>query len=256
MINRLPISPSIRPSNRQSKNQRTNLPEQWLQFDNADQLAQYTLEQILKIASESIEKKGAFHFVTAGGTTPMQVYKLLAELEKTDSQSTDWAKWFIYMGDERCLPVDNHERNSLALQTCWLDNSLIPQDNIYYIPAELGAKKAAKAYQSVIEGIQFDVILLGMGEDGHTASLFPGHNHQHEANLLVQTEFNSPKPPAERVTLSSESLGNSRYLFKLITGAGKCSAVKGWLKGESLPISLVEGLQTSVLISEESLPTN
>jgi 6-phosphogluconolactonase len=122
------------------------------------------------------------------------------------------------------------------------------------MPAELGAKKAAQAYEEIVSGVVFDVVMLGMGEDGHTASLFPGHSHEAEASQLVQTEFDSPKPPAERVTLSAQCLGNSRYLFKIVTGAGKKEAVKQWLSGMDLPIATVRGEQTTIFISEDSLP--
>lgn len=234
------------------------LPNNWRCFSTANELAEYTLQSILKIAQEAIQQKEAFHFVTAGGTTPLQVYKLLAAYEKEETHSpqsiTDWSKWHIYVGDERCLPEDDPERNSLALQRNWLHFSQIPVENRHFMPAELGAKQAATLYESVVKNIRFDVVLLGMGEDGHTASLFPGHSHQHEADQLVQTEFNSPKPPSERVTLSACCLGNSRHLFKLITGQNKQAAVQQWLTGEALPISQVCGEDTQVFISAESCP--
>lgn len=235
-----------------------NLPNNWRCFASAAELAEFTCQSILEIAQEAIQKRGAFHFVTAGGTTPLQVYQLLAAYEKnalgTSQPMMDWSKWHIYIGDERCLPVDDAERNSLALQNNWLKYSQIPTENIHFMPAELGAKQAALRYQSVVENLYFDVVLLGMGEDGHTASLFPGHSHQHEAENLVQTEFNSPKPPSERVTLSVNCLGNSHHLFKLITGTNKQAAVQQWLAGETLPISQVCGEDTQVLISIESCP--
>lgn len=236
------------------------LPKGWLLFETATELAEFTFESILEIAKQAIDKRGVFHFVTAGGTTPLQVYRLLADYESKQADSTvDWSKWHIYIGDERCLPVNDPERNSLALESAWLANSHIPAANIHAMPAELGPEKAATAYEAVVKGIKFDVVLLGMGEDGHTASLFPGHSHDHESDRLVQTEFNSPKPPSERVTLSAACLENSRFLFKLITGSGKQQAVKQLLDDKKqgvnkLPIALVNGNNAKTLVSADSLP--
>lgn len=231
-------------------------PKNWCLFDSADAVADYAVAQILAAAKQAITTNGAFHLVTAGGTTPLQIYRQLALL--TDSAVTDWSKWHIYMGDERCLPVDSPERNSLALQQAWLNSAAIPKQNQYFMHTELGAKKAATLYEEVVKGIVFDLVLLGMGEDGHTASLFPGRKLSVEpkcAKQCVQTESHSPKPPAERVTLSVSCLSNSKRVIKLITGESKRPAIAQWLNGETLPIQQIEGQQTQVFISKESLPT-
>ncbi|GKT12245.1 MAG: 6-phosphogluconolactonase [Thiomicrorhabdus sp.] len=234
---------------------KSNLPQDWQVFQSPQALADQALQSIIQIASEAINQRQGFHFVTAGGSTPLQIYKMLAEFEKTSQgQAMNWQQWFIYIGDERCLAESDSERNSLALQNAWLSDSAIPAENVFIMPAELGANEAAKSYESVVKGVEFDLVLLGMGEDGHTASLFPGHSHEHQADQLVQTEFNSPKAPPERVTLSAACLGNARQLFKLISGAGKQAAVKEWLAGVSLPIAQVNAKETTVLISQESLP--
>ena len=232
----------------------TELPKNWRIFDSADAVADFALKQILAISKASIEESGAFHLVTAGGTTPLQIYRQLALL--ADDLTIDWSKWHIYMGDERCLPVDDLERNSLALQQAWLNNSPIPKQNQHFMLAELGAEQAALLYERVVEGVLFDLVLLGMGEDGHTASLFPGRPLalvDLEQARLVQAEYHSPKPPSERVTLSLSCLSNSKQVIKLITGESKRQAIKQWLEGDILPIQQIEGQQTQVLISVESL---
>lgn len=226
-------------------------PLDWSVFESANEVADYAVYQILETARQSIKLNGSFHLVTAGGTTPLQVYRKLLTLNQ--DSSIDWSNWHIYMGDERCLPVNDPERNSLALQQAWLNESSIPTENQYFMAAELGANEAANQYEKLVKGRFFDCVLLGMGEDGHTASLFPGHEHLEEQDLLVQTEYHSPKPPAERVTLSSACLSHSQCVIKLITGSSKQQAMRLWLDGENLPIKEITGDKTFVLISKDSL---
>ena len=147
-----------------------NLPDNWQVFEDAEQLAQTLTATILETAESSIKKKGSFHFITAGGTTPNRCYDLLSDAD------ADWSKWHIYMGDGRVLPFTHPERNSQALLIHWLKHNDVPVKQINFMNTEAGIEKSAKAYAKLIAGIDtFDLCLLGMGEDGHTASLFPGH---------------------------------------------------------------------------------
>jgi len=114
----------------------------------------------------------------------------------------------------------------------------IPLHQIHPIATELGAERAAASYQKIVEhALPFDLVLLGMGEDGHTASLFPGHPTPDEQ--LVCSVHNAPKPPPERVTLTAKALTESRNILFLITGATKRDAVTNWLDGVQLPISSI-----------------
>lgn len=204
----------------------------WHSFATADKVAASAAQQILAAAEQAIEARGAFKLVLAGGSTPKKVYQLLAE------SSADWSNWHIYYGDERCLPVDHAERNSRMATLVFLDKVSIPAGQIHTMPAELGPEKAAEAYRTTIElAGRFDMVLLGMGEDGHTASLFPGHVHSNDET--VHAVFNSPKPPPERVSLSAKTLSNSLQVLFLVTGAGKQVAVKLWRQGEVLPVALI-----------------
>ncbi|MDX1352289.1 MAG: 6-phosphogluconolactonase [Thiomicrorhabdus sp.] len=239
------------------------LPDNWCVFDDAESLAQQLVAEILQIAEHAIQETGAFHFITAGGSTPNRCYQLLAECQ------ADWKHWHIYMGDERVLPFNHPERNSQALLNNWLNKNEIPAKNIHFINTEAGAEKSAKAYANTVASVQqFDLCLLGMGEDGHTASLFPGHeNGASVQELTVQAisdtwapiiiENNSPKPPAQRVSLSYAALNRCNLVIKLVTGNTKRLAVNQWLTAQNeLPIKKVHGEQTKVYVSQDALPVD
>jgi 6-phosphogluconolactonase len=174
----------------------------WHTLETADDVALAAYQHILEAAKSAIAEREQFKLVLAGGTTPEKVYRLLAQFD------ADWPKWFIYYGDERCLPADHADRNSVMAEQALLSKVATPKSQIFTIPTELGAEQAAAEYrQTVKAALPFDLVLLGMGEDGHTASLFPGH--QHDAEELAHAVYNSPKPPPERVSISAKALGNA-----------------------------------------------
>lgn len=205
----------------------------WHRFDTAEHVATAAYQQIITAAQQAIAERGAFKLVLAGGTTPEKVYRLLADT------NADWENWHIYYGDERCLPIAHPDRNSVMAEQAFLNHVAIPREQIFTIPAELDPETAAKQYQqTVANALPFDMVLLGMGEDGHTASLFP--NHHHDKNELAHAVYNSPKPPPERVSLSAKALSNTQHLLFLITGTNKQEAVKAWYAGIDLPIASIE----------------
>ena len=230
-----------------------SLPDNWMVFDEAQGLSNDLCAAILAHADDAIRQRGAFHLVLAGGGTPLVTYRQLAHSQ------ADWAHWHIYLGDERVLPSDDPERNSVQIDQAWLNHVPIPTRQVHWIPTELGLTLAQRAYQHTIERLlgqqPFDVVLLGMGEDGHTASLFPGHRH--DLDQLVVTESHSPKPPSERVSLNEPALANTHHLYKIVTGASKRDAVAQWLKGEALPINQIQaesqGGQTQVWVDSQAL---
>ncbi|MCG6863347.1 MAG: 6-phosphogluconolactonase, partial [Chromatiaceae bacterium] len=162
--------------------------------------------------------------------------------------------WQVYFGDERCLPSDHADRNSRAAALAWLDRVPIPAANIHPIPAELGAEAGAAAYEPLVgTAMPFDLVILGMGEDGHTASLFPGQIHQ--VPDLVLPVHGAPKPPPDRVSLSAGALSNALEILILVTGAGKRRAVAAWKAGEPLPVASVGGSTgVDVLIDQDAYP--
>lgn len=218
----------------------------WQVLDDTDAVAQEARDLILKFAAEAIDRHGVFRIVLAGGSTPEAVYRLLGEV------NTDWSCWKIYFGDERCLPVDDPDRNSVMADRTFLNAVDIPAKNIYPIPSEKGAEEAAKEYTAVVKAaLPFDLVLLGIGEDGHTASLFPGQKHP--ANELVHPVHNAPKPPPDRVSLSAYVLSDAENVIILATGAGKRDAIQAWQDGKPLPISEIG--ESTVLIDRAAYPS-
>ena len=209
-----------------------NQVTRWYSFDSQHDINQAALQAILNAASKAIKNHGSFSIVLAGGSTPKSIYALLAK------QNADWAHWHVYINDDRCLPVDDDERNSKMVDEVWLSLVNIPKNQFYPIPSELGPIAGAKSYNKTIANIgTFDLVLFGLGEDGHTASLFPGHEVDNSADVVPV--FDSPKPPAERVTMSQNRLNNTHEALFLVTGSGKQEAVDNWRSGVAIPAALI-----------------
>jgi 6-phosphogluconolactonase len=205
----------------------------WRVYPDAAAVAAAAADRVLAAANSAIAERGAFNLVLAGGGTPQAAYRLLARAR------ADWPCWHIWFGDERCLPPEDPERNSRMAARAWLDRVPIPPDQVHPIPAELGPEAAAERYAATLRPVlPFDLVLLGMGEDGHTASLFPGLRHPSEE--LVHPVHAAPKLPPERVSLGLAALAASRRLLVLVTGAGKCQAVRRWRAGQDLPVARVQ----------------
>jgi len=205
----------------------------WHAFENADQIAVAACQQILNAAERAIADHGMFKLVLAGGKTPEHVYQLLSQAD------TNWSKWVIYYGDERSLPADHPDRNSVMASQALLSKVSIPAEQIHTMPTEIGTELAAAFYQPLVAAaLPFDLVLLGVGEDGHTASLFP--EHQHDQDELVHAVYNSPKPPQERITLSAAALSNSHKVIFLIAGGNKQEVVKHWQQGADLPVARIQ----------------
>jgi len=224
-------------------------PLQWVTLSSAQEVAQAALTEILDAAHRAFEARGCFSIVLAGGTTPEQVYRLLAQ------QNCDWVHWHFYLGDERCLPAGHPDRNSSMVQHTLLNRVSIPARNIHMIPAELGAARAAQDYSNTIQtALPFDLVILGMGEDGHTASLFPGQAHP--KNEIVHAVYNAPKPPTERVSLSVASLSNNQQLLILVCGEGKKPALAQWQQSGTLPVAKIRSHgRIQILLDKAADPT-
>ena len=207
----------------------------WHDFSTTAELEQSAAHAILQAAEAAVRLRGAFHIVLAGGTTPRRIY---AALRKADA---DWNAWHVYFSDERCLPAYHPERNSKMAMETWLDQVSIPPGQIHPIQAELGAGIAASAYAKTLKNIPlFDLVLLGLGEDGHTASLFPGHDLGSAVDSpAVLAVGNAPKFPPQRVSLGAHRLSAARKVFFIVSGASKKKAIQNWLHGIPIPAAAI-----------------
>ncbi len=190
---------------------------------------------ILAAAARAIRARGRFLIALAGGATPRGVYESLR------TASTDWSAWRIYFGDERCLPRGGAGRNSTLATVAWLDHVPLSEKQVREIPAELGPLPAAAAYAAELRSVgEFDLVLLGLGVDGHTASLFPGHDWGTAADAPdALAVLDAPESPAQRVSLSAARLSRSRAVLFLVEGERKRSVVSRWRTGESLPAAAI-----------------
>lgn len=221
------------------------LPERWRVLTDAAAVAEAARTAILAAARESIAMRGVFKLVLAGGSTPQAVYRALAREQQA------WARWQIYFGDERCLPPDDPGRNSRMAAEAWLDHVALPGSHVHVIPAEQGPEAGAGAYAAVVAAaVPFDLVLLGMGEDGHTASLFPGHRHDEQE--WAHAVHGAPKPPPERVSLGLRALTGTRRCLFLVTGDGKRAAVAQWREGADLPAARVAAAAGAEVLLDEA----
>jgi 6-phosphogluconolactonase len=177
-------------------------------------------------------REGARSLVLAGGSTPRRCHELLSEME------VEWGRVSILFGDERCVRPDHPDSNYLMARESLLDR--VAPATVYRMPAELGPDVGAELYARVVAAVApLDVVMLGVGEDGHTASLFPGHPGLKATGLAVGIR-NSPKPPPERVTLTLNVLQTARRVIIVATGVGKADAVAR-AKRHEVPSGMIGG---------------
>ena len=204
-------------------------------------LAKYLASDI----RETLGRQACYRWALAGGSTPGRLYRRLAQPGAADV--LDWRRMRLFWGDERCVPPDDPQSNYRMVRESLLDHVPIPAGNIFPIDGTLEPERSAAAYAQVLGEEPLDCVLLGMGEDGHTASLFPGHgwgDAPDSPDVLVVHE--APKPPPERVSLSAARLNRSQRVWFVITGSGKREALLRWKSGEVLPLSVVHGEQETV----------
>lgn len=200
-------------------------------YPDTEALARAASDYLTDQITTCINQKGRCHIALPGGNTPGRCLELLA------SKQLPWHNLHAYLGDERCYPVAHADRNDTMIVRRLWSRIDAPPDNLHPIPAELGPELAAERYAGLIDKVgRLDIVLLGMGEDGHTASLFPGNNAVTDERAVVPV-YDAPKPPKERVSLGLVTLKNAGQRVVLVTGANKHDALMRVEQGDTLPIS-------------------
>jgi 6-phosphogluconolactonase len=183
-------------------------------------------------AEAAIRKRGIFRIALSGGNTPRPVYRALAE------KPLDWARWEVTFGDERCVPPDSDQSNFRMARESLFDHAPIPAGNILRMRGEAEPAVAAAEYQADVlsrsDGAAYrhDLILLGMGDDGHTASLFPGTKALSEADRLVVANY-VPKFSTHRLTFTYPLLNAARHVCFLVSSPGKEAILQQVFSGTS-----------------------
>jgi 6-phosphogluconolactonase len=209
-------------------------------YPDADTLSHEAARYVVSVANEAIVTHGRFTLALAGGSTPKKLYALLASEPYRDQ--INWALVEVFWSDERCVPPDSEDSNYHLAEEALLSKVPIPASQIHRMPADAADRDAAalvytEEMQRVLgtNGIpSFDLMQLGMGPEGHTASLFPGQLSLKEQSRLVMP-VDVPKPPPPRLTCTPPLLNAAAHVLFLVTGQDKADAVAAILEGEHNP---------------------
>ena len=223
-------------------------------FSDAEAVSVAAAEQVVQAAAQAIVARGAFYLALAGGSTPKRLYQHLAS--ESYKQQVDWTNVHIYFGDERTVAPDHSDSNyAMACQTL-LNHLDIPPRQIHRIKAEQAdLQSAAQQYEDELQVLpitsgypQFDLILLGMGDDGHTASLFPGTTALNEHKHAV-TALTVPQLSTTRVTLTYPVINNALNVMFLVAGGGKASRLEEVLVSASPECYPAQGVKPTIKLS-------
>lgn len=207
---------------------------------DSNTLSHEAAQYVVRLVTEAIANHGRFTIALSGGSTPKALYSLLGN-EPYRSQ-IDWALVEIFWSDERCVPPDSSDSNYQLAQEVLLSKIPIAANQVHRMPADkadrdVASQEYTQEMQRVFgtEGIpSFDLLQLGMGPEGHTASLFPHQASLHEQQRLVMP-VNVPKPPPPRLTFTPPLLNAARHVLFLVTGSEKADALHAVLEGSYQP---------------------
>jgi 6-phosphogluconolactonase len=216
-------------------------------FPGVQELNQEAARRIVELAQATITANGRFSMALSGGSTPKKLYALLADAPYKDQ--IDWGKVYIFFGDERCVPPDDPDSNYRMASETLLSKVPLPPQNVFRMHGENPPEEAATAYATELEkffGLEhgdgpspenfprFNLILLGMGPDGHTASLFPGTSALHEHGRPVTSNF-VPKLDTYRITLTAPTINRAEQVWFMVVGEDKADTLVRVLEGEYQP---------------------
>lgn len=197
-------------------------------LSDIDSISRRVADKWITLSTLAIQSKGAFHVALSGGSTPKRLYERLAEPEY--SQQIDWSKIYVYFGDERSVAPEHEDSNYKMAKTALFDKVNIPAGNIHRMHAESkDIDSSASEYESLLKNnlpvstagvVMFDLVLLGMGDDGHTASLFPDTKILSEKERFVSPVYVN-KLSTWRMSLTFPVINSARHIFILIAGENK-----------------------------------
>jgi len=215
-------------------------------YPDQESLSRAAAEFFVRQAGQTLRARGRFNVVLSGGSTPRRLYELLAQTPFRDRVA--WAQVQVFWGDERCVPVEDPRRNSRLARQVWLDRVPIPPTQIHPVSGQLPAEAAARSYEALLKSFfagcqpRFDLVFLGLGEDGHTASLFPNHEVLKE-QVRWAAEVNLAGENLQRVTLTAPLINQADVAAFLVAGAAKARILKEVLQGpfnpQRLPAQLI-----------------
>ena len=211
-------------------------------FDSHGEQIEAAARLISSVAKKAQKVRGRFYFVLSGGGTPAPLYRRLAQ--PPFSSEIPWDDTHFFWGDERIVPSDHEGSNFGQARSIFIDAFEVPPDNIHRIRGELSPQDAADDYSSRLSSLSsipgkapiFDLVLLGLGIDGHTASLFPGPlSVKEEASLAMAVSAGYGDRPVDRVTLTPRTFNRARHILFLVSGLEKAEAVHQALSGDYDP---------------------
>ena len=216
-------------------------------YGTPEEVAAAAAARFVELAQESVAERGAFSVALAGGSTPRRVYELLAGPEL--SAQVSWPATHVFFGDERCVPPDDPDSNYRMVNDALLSHIHIPAQNVHRIEGRGDAAANASRYEDELRGLfgdanhpRFDLVMLGMGDDGHTASLFPRTAALAERRAWVAANW-VEKLGAWRITLTAPAINAARHIMFLVNGAGKAARLREVFRGaqdpERLPSQLI-----------------
>ncbi|MCW9012454.1 MAG: 6-phosphogluconolactonase [Gammaproteobacteria bacterium] len=209
----------------------------WHVYTTKDLAVQAVTEFLASNIQQVLQSQQQCHIALPGGNTPVPCLKKLSTMD------FPWQRIHWYLGDERCYPAGHPDRNDTMIRKYLWSKIESPESNNHPIAAELGPEKAAQLYGDEIDNLPaLDIVFLGMGEDGHTASLFPDNEALHN-DMSVVPVFNAPKPPDKRVSLGRSTLKSAKLRIVLALGEGKQSPIQKIKKGIALPVNTIGDIE-------------
>jgi 6-phosphogluconolactonase len=214
---------------------------------DGDALAAAAAVEFLHLGADALRRQGVFRVALAGGTTPRAAYERIASSwREAPGGALDWSRIHLFWGDERMVPADDPESNFGMAHWALISRVPIPEENVHRIAGDLpDAEAAAARYEEELRGAfagapvavpRFDLVLLGMGADGHTASLFPGSPALDESSKLA-VSARHPETGAPRVTLTFPVLNRAAAIVVVVSGAAKAAALERALRTGGAPPS-------------------